>query len=178
MSNVSKQSLRILSALALIAVGSSDALAGNMKDTGSMDATYAKREALPIADRDGHVLMLSEAVGTDVNTSQSAYLEGFAFSAREINDLTQGTGTQHGYVIFSKGDDSEVVKYDGNITTVMKDGHPATSFKGKWSAVNGTGRYAGIQGDGTYEGHFTAEDKWHVDWTGWHSLSETLANVQ
>jgi hypothetical protein len=60
----------------------------------------------------------------------------------------------------------------------MKDGHPATSFKGKWSAVKGDGRYAGIRGDGTYEGYFTAEDKFHVDWTGWHSLSETLAKAQ
>jgi hypothetical protein len=166
----------LIAALAfVIGLGAGEALAGNAKATGGMDATYAKRDALPIADQEGHALLLTEAVGTNTNTSGSAYLDGFLFSIRETPDLVQGNGPTQGYVIFTKGDDQQIVKINGMVTTVMKDGQPNTTIKGKWTVVKGSGRYAGIQGDGTYAGYFTAEDKFHVDWEGWHSMAETVA---
>ncbi len=177
MKKLAKQ-LPILAILAVVGLTSSAALAGNMKDSGSMDLTYAKRDVQPIADADGHMLMLSEAVGTDKNTSGSEYLDGFSASIREIVDLSQGNGPEQGYVIFSKGGDQQIVKFNGLINTTMKDGHPNTSMHGKWSIVKAAGGLAGIQGDGTYAGYFTAEDKFHVDWEGWHSQPQSLATTK
>jgi len=84
----------------------------------------------------------------------------------EIADLRQGKGPHQGYVIYAKGSDRQVVKFDGTVTTTMKDGKPNTTMKGKYVLVNGTGALAGIEGEGTYAGYFTAEDKFHVDWEG------------
>ncbi len=52
-------------------------------------------------------------------------------------DLTQGTGPQHGYVIYSKGTDQQIVKIDGAVTTEIKDGRPDTKFKGSWAWPGG-----------------------------------------
>ena len=177
MTNLAKQ-LSILAVSAAIGLTSSAALAGNMKDSGSIDATYAKRDVQPIADADGHVLMLTDAVGTSKNTAGTGYLEGFSIDAREIMDLTQGNGPSQGYVTFSNGGDQQIVKINSTVTTVMKDGHPSTTMKGKWSIVKATGHLAGIQGDGTYAGYFTAEDKFHVDWEGWHSQPQASADTK
>jgi hypothetical protein len=154
------------------------ALAENMKDSGSIDATYAKRDVQPIPDHVGHVLMLTDAVGTSKNTAGTGYLEGFSFDGREIMDLTQGNGPSQGYVTFSKGGDQQIVKISSIVTTIMKDGQPSTTLKGKWSIVKATGHLAGIQGDGTFAGYFTAKDKFHVDWEGWHSQPQANADAQ
>lgn len=177
MMKLTKQ-LPILAILAVIGLTSTAALAGNMKDSGSMDMTYAKRDMQPIADADGHVLLLTDAVGTSKNTAGTGYLEGFSSDAREIMDLTQGNGPSQGYVTFSNGGDQQIVKINSTVTTVMKDGHPSTTMKGKWSIVKATGHLAGIQGDGTFAGYFTAEDKFHVDWEGWHSQPQASADTK
>jgi hypothetical protein len=161
------QSIVTLAALAAIGLAPTYALAGKIKDSGSMDATYAKRDMQPIPDQDGHMLVLSEANGTSVNPG--GLLDGFSVSIRDFADLRQGTGPQQGYVIYSKGSDQEVVKIDGMVTTTMKDNQPNTTFKGSWSIVNGTGALAGVKGEGTYSGYFTAEDKFHVAWEGTRS---------
>ncbi len=179
MKTLSTQSLLALALAAVIGLGASNAFAGNAKATGSMDATYVKRDALPAGDQEGHVLMLTEAVGTNVNTSGTAFLDGFSFSIREIDDLRQGNGSQQGYVIFTKGDDEQVVRFEGMVTTTLnEDGTPSTTIKGEWTIIKGVGRSEGIKGDGTYSGYFTAEDKFHVDWEGWHSLAEIVALAQ
>jgi hypothetical protein len=167
------QSLPALAVAVLVGLGSSHSLAGNMMDSGAMDMGYVKREALPAGDREGHVIMLAEAVGVHQNTARSAYLEGFDVSIRETAELWQGNGPHRGYVVFTKGADRCVVTFDGQVTTTLnEDGTPDTRFKGRWAAIHGAGQYAGIQGDGVYAGYFTAEDKFQVDWEGWHSLSE------
>ena len=48
--------LVILSAMAAIGLASSSALADKVKDSGSIDAVYVKRDMQPIPDQDGHVL--------------------------------------------------------------------------------------------------------------------------
>ena len=160
------QSFVILSAVASIGLASTTALAEKVKESGSIDATYVKKDAQPIPDQDGHMLTLSDAQGVSKNTGGTGYLDGFSVNFRDFVDLTQGTGPQQGYVIYAKGSDQQVVKIDGMVTTTMKDGQPNTTFKGKWVVVNAKGALAGIKGEGTYSGHFTAEDKYHVDWEG------------
>jgi hypothetical protein len=154
------------------------ALAGDIKDSGSADATYARRDVQPIADQDGHVLTLTDAIGTSKNTAGTGYLDGFSFDVREIMDLKQGNGPSQGYVVFSNGGDQQIVKIAGVITTIMKDGQPSTTMKGKWSIVKATGHLDGIRGDGTYTGYFTAKDKFHVDWEGRHSQPQASADAQ
>jgi hypothetical protein len=44
--------------------------------------------------------------------------------------------------------------------------------------VKATGGLNGTQGDGTYAGYFTAEDKFHADWEGWHSEPQALATTK
>jgi hypothetical protein len=161
--------LVVLSAMAAIGVAPTHALAESVKETGGFDATYAKKDAQPIPDQDGHMLTLSDTQGVNKNTGGSGYLDGFSVNVRDFADLTQGSGPQQGYVIYAKGPDQQVVKIDGIVTTTMKDGQPNTTFNGKWVVVSGKGALAGIKGEGTYSGYFTAEDKYHVDWEGTRS---------
>lgn len=158
------RSIALVAAMAMIGLSPAAALADMVKDSGSLDATFVKREMQPIPDQDGHALILTEAAGTSINPS--GLLDGFQVSVRDLVDLRQGTGPQQGYVIYSKGADQEVVEIDGMVTTTMKDGQPNTTFKGNWVIVSGAGALTGIEGSGTYTGYFTAADKYHVDWEG------------
>jgi hypothetical protein len=160
----------ILSALAAIAFAPAAALAGKIKDAGRIDATYVKRDAQPIPDREGHVLLLTESSGPSLNPG--GLVDGFSATIREIADLRQGTGMHQGYVIYSKGADQQVVRFEGMVTTTMKDGKPSTTVKGTYSIVGGSGALAGIEGKGSYSGYFTAEDKFHIDWEGSRSAQK------
>jgi len=158
------RSLVILTALTAAGLVTTTAMAEKIKDEGSFDVTYVKREALPVPDQEGHVLLQAESSGTSSNSN--GLIDGFAATAYEIADLRQGNGSHQGYVIFKKGEDQQVVKYDGVVTTAMENGKPNTTMKGKYVIVDGTGALASIEGEGTYAGYFTAEDKYHIDWAG------------
>ena len=93
--------LVIVSAMAAIGLMSPSAFADKIKDSGSLDATFVKREMQPIPDQDGHALILSEAAGT--STNPGGLLDGFPVSVRDLVDLRQGNGPQQGYVIYSQG---------------------------------------------------------------------------
>lgn len=142
----------------------------HQSDAGSFDATYAKRDMQPIAEN--HVLLLSESTGTSTSKGE---LDDFSVSVREMVDLNRGEGPQLGYVIFSKGADRQIVKINGTISTTMKDSHPNVTMTGKYEVIDGTGNLSGAKGEGTFSGYFTAEDKYHIDWTGWRSRSEKSA---
>ena len=174
MRKLTKQ-LAALAFLAVLGLTFGAASADTMKSSGAMNASYAERQMLGIPDAQGHALLLTEATGVNENTDGSAYLDGFEFSIREIADMTQGNGATQGYVIFSKGEDQQIVRVNGRVTTVMKGDQPNTTFKGEWKVVKGVGRYDGIEGGGTYSGYFTAEDKFHVDWQGWNSMADVVA---
>ena len=161
------RSIALIAALTMIGLISTSALADKVKDTGSYEATYTKRDVQPIPDQEGHVLLLTDASGTV--TSQGGPADGFSVTERGIADLRQGNGPQQGYVIFSQGADQQFVRYEGNVTTTMKDGKPNTSMKGTYEIVAATGALAGTKGSGTYTGYFTAEDKYQVNWDGMRS---------
>jgi hypothetical protein len=54
----------------------------------------------------------------------------------------------------------------------LKDGKPNTTMKGKYVLAGATGALAGMQGEGTYSGHFTAEDKYHIDRDGTRTIQK------
>jgi hypothetical protein len=155
-------SLSALCAIVMLGLVPTQALAGSTK--GSIEAQIVKRDVQPIPDQEGHVLMLGEDQGTSANAGGP--LDGFSVSLRQTLDLRQDSGPQRGYMIYSKGPDMMVVSIDGAITTTMKDGQPNVSFKGDWAVVGAKGALDGSSGAGTYSGYFTAQDKYHVDWTG------------
>jgi hypothetical protein len=162
--------LVILSAMAAIGVAPTHAVAESVKDVGGYDAAYTKRDIQPIPDQDSHVLMLTEASGNAA--SPGGPLDGFSVTERQTADLRQGSGPQQGYVIFSKGPDQLIVKFEGNVTTMLKEGQPKTTMKGKYAIVSATGTLAGTQGEGNYSGHFTAEDKYRLDWDGTRTVQK------
>jgi hypothetical protein len=162
--------LVILSAMAAIGFAPTKALAESVKDTGGYDATYTKRDVQPIPDQDGHVLMLTEAGG--MATSPGGLLDGFSLTERQTADLRQGNGPQQGYVIFSKGSDQLIVRFEGNVTTTVKDGKPNTTMNGKYTIVSAAGALAGTEGEGSYSGYFTAEDRYRIDWDGTRTVQK------
>jgi hypothetical protein len=162
--------LLVLSALAAIGFASTSALSESVKDTGSYDATFTKRDMQPIPDQDGHVLTLTEASGSAVSPGNP--LDGFSVTERGTADLSQGNGPQRGYVIFSKDSDQLIVRFEGNITTTMKDEKPNTTMKGNYVVVSASGALAGMQGEGAYSGYFTAADKFHIDWNGTRTVQK------
>ena len=163
-----------LSAIAAIGFAPSGAAAESVKDVGGYDAAYTKKDMQPIPDQDGHVLMLTEASGTAA--SPGGFVDGFSVTERGTADLRQGNGPQQGYVIFSKGSDQLIVKFDGNVTTTLKNGKPNTTMKGKYVFVSATGALAGTQGEGNYSGYFTSEDKYHIDWDGTRTVQKDAKN--
>lgn len=163
-----------LSAIAAIGFAPSGAAAESVKDVGGYDAAYTKKDMQPIPDQDGHVLMLTEASGTAA--SPGGFVDGFSVTERGTADLRQGNGPQQGYVIFSKGSDQLIVKFEGNVTTTLKDGKPNTTMKGKYVFVSATGALAGTQGEGNYSGYFTSEDKYHIDWDGTRTVQKDAKN--
>ena len=166
------QSIGTLLAITLAGFVSTSAFADKIKDRGSIDAAYAKRDAQPISE--GHMLVLSESNGTSANPG--GLVDGFSVSVRDFTDLRQGTGSQQGYVIYTKGSKRQVVKINGTVTTTTKDGKPNTTFKGTYTITASDGTL-GIKGQGTYSGYFTAEDKFHVDWEGTRSSAKNaMAN--
>jgi hypothetical protein len=154
----------ILTTLAAGGLITTFALAGEVKDSGSFDASYTKRDTRPIPDQQGHMLLLTESSGK--STNPGGLIDGFPTTVVELADLRRGNGPHQGYVIYQKGSDQEVVRFEGQVTTTMKDGRPDTKMKGKYEIVAGTGALSGIQGEGAYTGYFTAEDKYHIDWQG------------
>jgi hypothetical protein len=158
------QSFLVLTALAVAGLISTKASAKEVKDSGSVEMTYVKRFGQPIPDQDGHILAFNQGEGTSKN--QGGLVDGFSVRVREIDDLREGTGTQEGYVIYSKGSDRRVDRIDGVVTTILKDGQSKTTFKGKWVTIHGMGALEGVKEKGTYVGYFTTDDKVHVDWKG------------
>jgi hypothetical protein len=158
-----------LAALALISLAPT-AFAGIKQESGSFDVTYVKRDFQPISD--GHNLMLSESTGTNNGGS----LDGFSVSVRETVDLDKGNGSNSGYVIFARGDDLQIVRINGKVTTTMKEGHPNTALAGTWEVIDAKGRLAGTKSEGTFSGYFTAEDKYHIDWKGTSTKPQASAN--
>jgi hypothetical protein len=176
LSNFTK-SLALLTAISVASLGAMSAAAENLRDTGSFDAAYVKRNVAELPDQKGHVLLLTESSGTSSNAG--GLIDGFATAVYETADLRQGNGPHEGYVVYTKGPDRQVVKFKGKVSTTMKDGHPNTTMKGDYILVEGTGALSGIKGKGTYSGYFTSQDKFHVSWEGHRTpSSEAMAKSQ
>lgn len=131
--------------------------------SGSFNVKVAKQEVLPLSAQGGDMLMLAESHGTNKSTN---WMDGAQVVNKEVAALLQGSGPQHGYLTFTKGNDQVEVKWSGYVSTVMAKGQPQISFQGTWEQLKGTGKYQGIQGQGTYGGHYISQTDYVVNWVG------------
>src|ERR1022692_345220 len=135
--------------------------------SGAFTVKVAKQEVLPVTAENGDMLMLGESHGTN---KSSNWMDDAQVVNKEIDFLLQGSGPQHGYVTFVKGEDTVDVKWSGYVSSVMANGQPQISFHGTWEHVKGTGKYQGIQGKGSYKGHFISQTESVIDWVGQSSV--------
>jgi hypothetical protein len=128
---------------------------------GTYTMTYSQRHPIPVPDADGHVVIATQATGTNRSTGPSPFEDGAQVTIIESADMTQGSGPHQGYAVMTLGGNVAVNHWSGKLTTVPgPDQQPATSFKGTWTSVKGpTGR-------GTYEGRITGPDSYTVTWAG------------
>lgn len=135
--------------------------------SGTMSATVTEQGPVEIRDADGHEVNFMKSEGTNENTGKQDFMTGAKVLNISYSDLVKGNGTHQGYVTFSKGNDTVIAKWKGNIaTTVTADTVSNTTFEGTFTYVHGTGKYANIKGDGTYKGTFKSETEYTADWEG------------
>jgi len=158
----------VLTAVAVVfGVAVSEAEAQVNAMSGKATITYTKREVVPVGDAEGHILMVGEASGPNVNTGKWDFMSGGTAASRSISDLTKGNGTQSGYFILSKDGSQTVAKYTGTVKTVLSpEGKPLTSLSGEWKYVKCTGAYEGCAGQGVYQGNFLSESEIAVEFKG------------
>jgi hypothetical protein len=133
---------------------------------GSAELTYKERHILPVPDQPGHEIRAGDVRGRNKNESGDDFFADATVVNVEHADLVQGTGQHWGYYILTRGADTAVAKWQGQVTTTMTGDQPDTRFKGTWEYVRGSGAYTGLKGKGTYEGQFLAEDRYAVRWKG------------
>ncbi len=157
----------LIAAFAIAALLSTDAAAQVNAMSGKSKITFTKREMVPVGDAEGHVLVLTEASGTNENTGKWGFMAGATTFSRSIVDMTKGNGTQSGYFIFSKDGNLAVSKYTGTIRTVLSpEGKPLTSYAGEWKWVKCTGIFEGCTGQGVYQGSTLSENEVLVEYKG------------
>lgn len=157
----------LFAVLAVAALVATDAAAQVNAMSGKSKVTYTKREMIPVGDVEGHVLVLSEASGTNENTGKWAFMEGATTFSRSIVDMTKGNGTMSGYFILSKDNDLAVSKLTGTVKTVLSpEGKPLTSYSGEWKWVKCTGLYEGCAGQGVYQGSMLSEKEVQTEYKG------------
>ena len=128
---------------------------------GTYTMKYSQRHPIPVPDADGHVLMATEATGTNRSTGPSAFEDGAKVTIMETADMTQGSGPHQGYAVVSLNGSVRISRWSGKLTTVLgADNQPATTFKGTWTSVKGPA------GRGTYEGRISGPDSYEVHWSG------------
>jgi hypothetical protein len=152
------RSLALFTAATALLTGA--ALAEDKTPAGHIKAAYTRSQALPIADKPGHVLLATESKGKNTSTGGQEILNGWDVTVAAVADMEQGNGPYQGYVTFSKDDKTAVVKLDGKVTTVMAAGQPMTTIAGNFVDVSGP--YVGKAG--TFKTTMTSESTFVADW--------------
>jgi len=135
--------------------------------SGKAKMTVIKKEVIPVGDTEGHVLMLSEAQGSNTNTGDWIFMDGAESISRTQLDLIKGSGIQSGYFIMSKDENQTIVKYKGSVKTVISpENKPLTSFEGTWTYYKCSGIYEGCQGQGEYRGKYISETEYIAEFNG------------
>jgi hypothetical protein len=157
--------LAVTTAVLGVAVAGAEAQVNAM--SGKATLKYTKQLVVPVGDVEGHVVMVSEAGGSNENTGKWEFMNGATATSVGSNDLTKGNGPQSGYFICAKDGNKTVAKYTGTVRTVLSpEGKPLTSISGEWKYVSCSGAYAGCAGQGVYQGNFISQDEYVVEFKG------------
>ena len=126
--------------------------------SGTYTMTYSQRLPMPVTDTEGHLVIATEAKGTNRSTT---FMDGAAVTIAETADMVQGNGPHQGYATISLNGDLTINQWSGKLSTVLgPDKKPVTSFKGTWTSVRGD------RGHGTYKGRLTGPNTYTVEWEG------------
>lgn len=135
---------------------------------GHSKMTAEQQHALPVAEAEGHMLMLLQ----DSGPMQSTGVIGNGTATdRGMNRLFQGNGEGQGYHTLKTDEGTVVVQWSGTVNTVLKDNIPNTSFQGNWEVIKGTGKFLNMEGQGDYTGYFTSENTRVINWKGTCTLA-------
>lgn len=122
-----------------------------------------KAETFPIPDQEGHVFVVAEAHGYDLQAGGTAV-------NRVMNDLVKGNGRVFGYgTLTEKDGDALYYSFEGKvITAVSSSGKPATSSEGTWMLTGGTGKWKQRDARGSFKssvvGPGTSVSEWEGTW--------------
>jgi hypothetical protein len=120
-----------------------------------------KAEAFPIADKEGHVLVISETRGYDLQRASNAV-------NRVVSDLVKGNGRAFGYGTMTEKDgDLLHYSFDGKVTTIADAaGKPSTTAEGTWILTGGTGKWKDRDARGTWKNTAVDAATSTAEWEG------------
>jgi hypothetical protein len=164
--------LFLISTLIFILAGATSVAQEKTKTAGTMTMAVTKDKTVTVCEADKHTISLAVYDGFNVSTGKQKFMDGAQLTNMSTTDLIKGTGTHQGYARITKGEDSILAKWNGNITTILsEEGLPHISFEGTYSWISGTGQYENIQGVGTYKGKFLSKTIVTTDWEGEYYLN-------
>ncbi len=108
-----------------------------------------KVEALPIGDKEGHIVLLYERRGVAVFEDGRVA----AYHTCGTGDLIKGNGPFQGYTKLSFKDGSTtMLKYQGNLKS--HEGGKLPTMEGSGEYIMGTGKLKGIKGTASFTGYY------------------------
>ena len=155
---MAKRVLTLTAALCLMLAGS--ALAQERYGDRRIYHT-TKSEAFPIPDKEGHVLVIAETQGYDLNAGRTAV-------NRVVSDLVKGNGRLFGYGTATETDgDQSHYSFEGKVTTAPDaNGKPVTTAQGTWMLTGGTGKWKERDGRGTFKNTAVNSTTSVAEWEG------------
>jgi hypothetical protein len=158
---ISRLAIATAAPLAALALLTAARVPNRVRVAGSFTMAYTQQHPVPVGEAEGHVLLATQASGTNRNIGPTSFMDGAAVQITETADLTNGNGPHQGYVMMSLNGEVLVTKWSGRITTVLgSDKQPITTAEGSYSNVSGT------KGSGMYKVRFTGPQSYIVDWQG------------
>ena len=115
----------------------------------TIDSYVTKVETIPLADAEGHVLMLGERRGV-ANFEDGRVA---AYHTSYTCDVSKGMGPCEGYSDLTFMDKSQAFS-KWKLTVRIPEGKKMPALEGTGSWNKGTGEYEGIQGDFSFSGYY------------------------
>ncbi len=115
----------------------------------TIDSYVTKMEMIPLADAQGHALLLGERRGVANFEDGTAAAYHTSFTC----DLSNGAGPCEGYSDLTFMDKSQTFsKWKLNVG--VPEGKQLPALKGTGNFIRGTGKYEGIEGNISFSGYY------------------------
>jgi len=165
--NLKSAGLFISIALIFIFCVSTSSAQEKIKIAGKITNTVTEDYQIKVGDVEDHTFTINKSEGTNISSGENSFMDSAAVVNHNFSDLIKGNGTNEGYVILSKEDDTVVAKWKGKVTTtISSENTPIITFEGTYNYTRGKGHFENIQGSGTYKGKYTSEKTYTAEWEG------------